>query len=269
MMYGIAKKHGVINISMGNNKMHTQDRNQRMLHRTGALLVHGLNGSLYDMEELTGFLASYGIVTLNALLPGHGSRARDRRPVDWSECSHAIRRELQKLKQWCEHVFLIGHSSGGALCLYVAASEPVTGIITMCAPIYIYPWMFPAMRLLKHFTPASPDVHEDLRSYEARRRYTHQMRSKSPLAPVETALHHLPSLRTALPSVTAPALIMTAIHDHVVPASDAQAIYRLIGSQEKYLVKFRRSYHLLMKDHDREEVFARTLHFIQSHTHRV
>jgi carboxylesterase len=221
------------------------------------------------MEELTGFLASYGIVTLNVLLPGHGTHVRDKLPMDWPEYSNAVRKELQKLKQWCKYVFLIGHSLGGALCLHVAASEPVTGIVTMCAPIYIYPWMFPAVRLLKHFTPAVPKLREDLRSYELRRRHTHQMHSKPPLAPVESTLHYLPSLRTELPAVTAPALIMTAIHDHVVPARDAQAIYRLIGSQEKYLVKFRRSYHLLMKDHDREEVFARTLHFIQSHANKV
>ena len=247
--------------------MHTQDGNHRTLHRTGALLVHGLNGNLYDMEELTGFLASYGIVTLNVLLPSQAIHMRDRLPIDWSECSTAICKELHKMKQWCKYVFLIGHSLGGALCLHVAASESVAGIVTMCAPVYIYPWMFPATRLLKHFTPVAPKVREDLRSYEARRRYAQQMSIKSPLVPVESTLHYLPSLRTALPSVTAPALIMAAIHDHVVPARDAQAIYRMIGSQEKYLIKFRRSYHLLMKDHDREEVFARTLDFIQNHAH--
>jgi carboxylesterase len=245
--------------------MHTQDRNQRVLHRTGALLVHGLNSSMYDMEELTGFLTSYGVVTLNVLLPGHGTQARDRLPIDWSACSHVVRKDLHKLKQWCKYVFLIGHSSGGALCLHVAASEPVAGIVTMCAPIYIYPWMFPTVRQLKHFTPTAPNVREDFRRHDARRRHIHQMYSKSSLAPVGSTLHYWPSLRAELPSVTAPALIMTAIHDHIVPARDAQAIYRLIGSQEKYLVKFRRSYHLLMKDHDREEVFARTLDFIQSH----
>ena len=89
------------------------------------------------------------------------------------------------------------------------------------------------------------------------------------MVPADNSLPYLPSLRTELPSVTAPALIMTAIHDRIVPASDSQVIYRLIGSQEKYLVKFRRSYHLLMKDHDQEEVFGRTLDFIQAHTCRI
>lgn len=245
--------------------MHTRDGNQRILHKTGALLVHGLNGSQQDMDELTGFLASNDIITLNVLLPGHEARTRDRLAFDWFECSYVVRKELQKLKQWCKYVFLIGHSSGGALCLHVAASEPITGIVTMCAPIYLYPWMFPAVRLLKHFSPVAPKLCEDLRSYEARRRSTHQTNSKPSGAPLDSTSHYLLALRTELSSVTAPALIMTAIQDHFVPARDAQAIYRLISSQEKYLVKFRRSYHLLMKGHDREEVFARTLDFIQSH----
>lgn len=245
--------------------MHTQDENQRKLHKMGVLLVHGLNGSLCDMEELTGFLASYNIVVLNVLLPGRGTHVRDMLPIDWSEWSNMVHKELQKLRQWCEYVFLIGHSLGGALSLHIAASDPVAGIVTMCAPVYAYPWMFPATRMIKHFTPVPPRLREDVRSYETRRRYKLDVYSRTPIAPVEGRLHYLPSLRTELPTITVPALIMTAIHDHVVPASDGQTIYRLIGSQEKYLVKFRQSHHLLMKDHDREEVFARTLDFMQNH----
>jgi carboxylesterase len=56
---------------------------------------------------------------------------------------------------------------------------------------------------------------------------------------------------------------MNATRDHVVPASDGQEIYRLLGSKDKQLVTLRRSYHVVMKDHDREEVFTRTLAFIR------
>ena len=179
--------------------------------RVGVLLVHGLNGSLRDMEELKDFLASHDIVAVNVLLPGHGTNVRDMLPLGWSEWSDAV---------------------------------------TMCAPVYMYPWMLPAVRLVKHFTPVLPTLREDVHSPEARRRYKRDVYRWTPMAPVESMLQYLPSLRTELPTVTAPALIMTAIHDHVVPARDGQAIYRLIGSKEKYLVKFRHSYHVLMKDHD-------------------
>jgi carboxylesterase len=55
------------------------------------------------------------------------------------------------------------------------------------------------------------------------------------------------------------------LHDHVVPARDGREIYRLIGSCEKHLVTLHRSYHVIMKDHDRVEVFDKTLAFVLQH----
>jgi len=69
--------------------------------------------------------------------------------------------------------------------------------------------------------------------------------------------------------ITAPALIMVSIHDHVVPARDGREIYRHIGSNEKHLVTFHRSYHVIMKDYDREEVFAKTSAFILRHASKA
>jgi carboxylesterase len=76
---------------------------------------------------------------------------------------------------------------------------------------------------------------------------------------------HLPQLRAELHHITVPALIITSLHDHVVPARDGREIYRLIGSHEKHLVTLHRSYHVVMKDHDREEVFDKTLIFVLHH----
>src|SRR2546423_1760695 len=65
-----------------------------------------------------------------------------------------------------------------------------------------------------------------------------------------------------------------AVHDElselkelcdVVFARDGRQIYQLIGSREKHLVTLHRSYHVVMKDHDREEVFDKTLAFVLHH----
>ncbi|GER88451.1 esterase [Dictyobacter vulcani] len=231
----------------------------------GVLLVHGLNGGKGDMAELEAILQAHGLSTELILLPGHGTHVRDMLPIGWAEWAEAVRTALHRLQERYERVFLIGHSLGGALCLHVAASEQVAGLITMCAPISMFPGMLTGVRLVKRFTPWLPTLREDVRDPEARRRYTQGVYRHTPMAPVESMLQYLPLLRAELPSVTAPILIMTAIHDHVVPARDGRMIYRLIGSQEKQLVTFHRSYHVIMKDHDRDEVFARTLTFIQHH----
>ncbi|HEU5230394.1 MAG TPA: alpha/beta fold hydrolase, partial [Ktedonobacteraceae bacterium] len=100
----------------------------------GVLLIHGLNGSRHDMEEMAELLSSHGIIAENILLPGHGTHVRDMLPLGWLEWSIAVRNELHALRKRCDLVFLVGHSLGGALCLHTAAHEKVDGIITMCAP---------------------------------------------------------------------------------------------------------------------------------------
>lgn len=231
----------------------------------GVLLIHGLNGGLHDMEELADFLSSYGMVAETILLPGHGTHVRDMLPMGWEDWAEAVRSALQDLRRRCELVFLVGHSLGGALCLHIAAHEEIAGLVTMCAPINMYPGMLTAVRLVKHVTPLLPTVREDVRDPAARRSHTRGVYRWTPMAPVESMLQYLPLLRAELPLVKVPILIMTAIHDHVVPARDGRAIYRLIGSQEKHLLTLHNSYHVIMKDHDREEVFARTLAFIERH----
>ncbi len=221
------------------------------------------------MEELHELLVAQGVVAENMLLPGHGSDVRDMLPLGWSEWSHAVRSELRQLKQQCDAVFLIGHSLGGALSLHVAAHEEVAGIVTMCAPLYMHPWLAPAVSLTKRLTPVLPTLREDVRDPVARRHYTRDVYRWTPMAPVESMLRYLPTLRSELPTINAPALIMVALHDHVVPARDGRAIYRLIGSQEKHLVTLHHSYHVIMKDHDREEVFAKTLAFVQRHSNKI
>ncbi len=231
--------------------------------RPGVLLVHGLNGSLNDMSELAEVFQKAGFVTSNMLLPGHGVHVRDLIGMGWEDWAGAVDQELRTLRAKCGSVFLVGHSLGGALCLHLAANEQVDGIVTMCAPLYLFPWTKPAVSLARRILPLVPTVREDVRDRRARQRYSRDVYRWTPLSPVESLIQFLPTLREELPRVTAPALIMTSRHDHVVPARDGREIYKRLGSREKYLITFHHSYHVIMHDHDREEVLARALTFIQ------
>ena len=232
----------------------------------GVLLVHGLNGDRSDMAELETILQEHGYLTNNMLLPGHGTKVRDLMASGWDDWEAAVRQELQAMKAHCDRVFLVGHSLGGALSLHVAAHEAVDGIVTMCAPLYMHPLTRFGVRVMKYITPLLPTLREDVRDPEARRRYRRDVYRWTPMWPVESLLRFLPQLRAELPYITTPALVMVSLHDHVVPARDGREIYRLLGSREKHLVTFHHSYHVVMKDHDREEVFSKTLAFIQRHT---
>lgn len=231
----------------------------------GVLLVHGFNGSRNDMAELEGILRGHGMITVNMLLPGHGAGWRDLLETSWDDWAQAVHDELHLLKQRCDVVFLVGHSLGGALILHVAAHEESGGIVSMCAPLHMYPWLKAAVGFVKYITPFLPTVRQDIRDVEARRRYKRDASRWMPMRPMESLLRYLPQLEDELPRITAPALIMVSLHDHVVPARDGREIYRRISSREKHLVTLHRSYHVITKDNDREEVYAKTLAFIQRH----
>lgn len=240
-----------------------QPEHERKQPRVGVLLVHGLNGSRKDMQELAEAIAQKGMLAENMLLPGHGTRVQHLLPLGWDDWSKAVRAEVLRLKERCDMVFLIGHSLGGALCLHTAAHEQVDGIISMCAPLYMFFWTRPAVRLAMRFTPLLPTLREDVRDARARKHYTRNVYRWTPMAPVHSMLDFLPHLRRELPRITTPALVMNSMHDHVVPASDGIEIYRMLGSHDKELITLRRSYHVIMLDHDREEVFTRTLRFLE------
>ncbi len=229
----------------------------------GVLLVHGLNGGRGDMEELAAFLAAHGLLTENMLLPGHGTDVWDMLPIGWPEWAQAVRSELQQLKKRCAQIFLVGHSLGGALCLHAAVHEEINGVVAMCPPLALRSWMLPAVRLAKCFTPLVPTLREDICDPIARRLYARKVYRWTPMAPVESMLQYLPRLYDELPALRLPVLIMNATHDHVVPARDGQTIYQLVGSRDKELMTLRRSYHVIMKDCEREQVFMKTLAFIQ------
>jgi len=214
------------------------------------------------MIELEEYLQAHGMVTYNMLLPGHGTRVQELMPLGWSDWAQAVRNELNVLKQRCDVVFLVGHSLGGALSLHVAAHEEVAGIVSMCAPLHLHPGTEFFVKIAKYITPLLPTLRDDLRDRKARRSYARDVYRWTPISPVESLLRYLPQLRAELPHITAPALIMNSVYDHVVPARDGREIYKLIGSREKYLVTFHRSYHLIMKDHDRDEVLSKTAAFI-------
>ena len=220
------------------------------------------------MAEVRQMLLSHGILAESMLLPGHGSVVWDMIPLGWPEWSEAVFKELHELKQRCDIVFLIGHSLGGALCLHVAAHEAVDGVVAICAPLYMYPWTLPAVRFARLFTPLLPTIREGVRDARARRRHTLGVYRWTPMSPVLSMLHFLPVLREELSQVTVPALVFASVHYHVVPVRDGREIYRLLASAEKSLVILHRSYHVVMKDFDREEVMQKTLNFVQSHARK-
>jgi carboxylesterase len=238
---------------------------------TGVLFVHGYNGNSYDMVELAEAAASRGMIARNMTLPGHEGHARNMLPFGWSDWADAVHKELILLKTQCDTVFMVGHSLGGSLVLHTAAHEQVDGVIAICPPLRLLPFSRQFLSVIKHFIPYLPTLREDIHDPEARRRYTKAQGEYrwTPVKPAESMLEGLLCLHTELPLVTVPTLIIASTRDHVVPIRDCQEIYSLLGSPEKHMLVFQRSFHVIMKDYDREDVISNLMTFIQGNMRQM
>lgn len=223
--------------------------------KTGCLLVHGLTGTPWAFQELAGSLADQGISVSAPLLPGHGTRPHDLIGVHWTQWVDSIRNECRLLQSVCEEWFLLGHSMGGSICLFLAGEFPVRGVISLSAPVRFRGWWVPALPYLKsvkrfwkkRHKPASGDAGYD--------RY--------PLSSLSEMLVLLNELERKLPKINCPALIMHAVGDRTVPSNNADLIYERIGSKEKKKILLSDPCHLIMKGNDSRMIQMEVLSFVK------
>jgi len=234
-------------------------------HGVFCLLVHGFNGEPAELRELAGVLHEAGYATRRLLLPGHGASVYDFAAHGWDDWFAATKRATEQALMRYEQVFVIGHSLGAALSLAVAAVEPeVAGVVALCPPVRLDSRLERLVAHLHGVVGAIPTWTEDVRDRRvARQLYRRNVYPWTPLVAVESLFQALPEVRALLPEVRCPALVMRALHDHVVPARDGLEAYELIGAEDKTLVTLERSYHAVTKDVERRLVFAQTLTFCQ------
>lgn len=229
------------------------------------ILIHGINGSPEDMDSLGEQLQAHGFETRIMLLPGHGTSVRDFAKYGWDHWKRAVEQVVDEELARHRPVFVIGHSLGAALSLSVASERPrVAGVVAMCPPVRLYEVMAMAVAAARHVTPYLPAWGEDIRDRKgARERYRRDVYRWTSTQALHTLMSALPSVRRQLPSVTTPALVMAARHDHVVPVRDGREAYELLGSERKELVVLHHSYHAITKDVERHAVADRVISFCQ------
>ncbi len=234
------------------------------------LLLHGLYGSPYDFKDFALHLQQHGIAPHNLALPGHDIHHRQAARFGWQDWLHAAAERFDQLAKRYRHVAVVGHSMGGALALALAARDRrVAGIATLCAPMELHRALPSLVRIGKHVIPYIPILSEDISDRAERRLYRQRKVSLwAPVAPIHTLLQALPRLRADLAHIACPALVVAARRDHVVPMRDSLFVHKHIGSAEKELVILERSWHVVMRDVERESVAARIMTFLERLTRK-
>ncbi len=223
------------------------------------LVLHGFTSHpVRTMGPLPEVLRAAGFEVAQPALRGHGTRPEDLAGVrypDWLEDARAAWRGLPAPRA------VVGLSMGGLLAAWLAAEEQAFALVALA----------PALGFRNPLAGLAPYLHWLIPRYRGESSILDpELRKQSPNYPwfPSRAFVELKKLadRTpaVLPRVRAPALVVAAEHDRVVPRAAVERYYRGLGSPSKRLVIQEGSGHDLLLDRRAEEVSKRVAAFLEA-----
>ncbi len=229
----------------------------------GVLLIHGFLTSPGEMRGLGEHLAAAGMTVLGLRLSGHGTQPEDLVGVRWQDWVQDVERGMASLRRHCERIGLVGLSLGGALALYVAAHDSVARVVACSTPdgTLFQRGVFGFARAASLWLRFLPKIGSDVRDPAARR--AHFTYRRIPLAAVAELPPLLRATQAVLPQVRAPALLVQASRDQMVPRRTAVRIAARLGGPSQIFYAPRGG-HTVLVDYDREPVFRTICHWLDS-----
>ena len=234
------------------------------------LVLHGLGGGPFELAPVIDALRKAGIDVEAPILPGHEGDGPRMPGSLWTDWAAAVEESFDRLSARAEggRVAVLGFSTGATLALHLASHRPVDRLILLApflairfsrwVPIPAQHWLGPIARVLPNLPrrPAatvSRAVRRDLDSSTPFRTFS--------LPSTLSALALIERVKPTVGTIQAPTLILQGKRDTVVEPSGAAWLLEHLGTEDKRLVWFTRSDHLLAWDHDRELVVGTCLMF--------
>lgn len=231
--------------------------------RAACYIIHGYTGSTFEMEPFGRFLASHELTAVAELLPGHGTSVQDCNSKTYHDWIDAVERGYDQLVHEFEEVFVIGFSMGCTLAFHLALNRDIPGLVIMA----------PAMFRFKSRKAYLSPIMCYFKEYEVKRHRTAQNEhlpyfgySVYPLKAGREVLYLTHRIRRELHRISVPTVVMHSTKDITAPYENGPRVYEAIGSDDKKLLTFKQSSHMLMYDSEKEAVWDATVCFVQDHS---
>jgi carboxylesterase len=227
----------------------------------GVLCLHGFTGTPFEVRPVAEALGRAGWSVEAPMLAGHGDTLGALAGSTWSDWLASAERALVALSMRVggRPVAICGFSMGGLLALHLARVRPerVAAIVVMCTPLRLQRWKVGAVRAVCRLPlPFARLPAASLRKPNGSDISIPEMRHGNPglkafpLAALEQLFALMDVARADLPLVRAPALVVSAGHDHVVPARDTREVADGLGSAIIERLTLPRSFHVVALDVD-------------------
>jgi len=248
--------------------------------RTGALLIHGLGGTQYDLGPMHKVLRRAGVETHAVTLPGHGGVPEDLLPVVAEQWLETVTQAYDELVDQYETFHVVGMCMGALLALELGAlrQHRKGRLVAMAAPVYIDGWSTPSYRWLRHLVyhlpglPARIKVEEnepfgiknDLVRAIVKAKFERGDNFHYRWVPL-ACIRQVDRLRRwvldSAHRVACPTLIINAREDELTTLRSYDFLLGAVPQVQGVVLE--NSYHMVCVDNDREQVMASVLEFLE------
>jgi len=230
-------------------------------------LIHGYTSTPDEMKKMAEEIyREFGETVIVERLKGHGevpSHILDLTLDDWYE---QVSKEFDILKSKCTEVNLVGFSFGGALSTRLAETKKVNNIYLLS------PYIFTTYKYYHIFKfETYLDIFTEILNYSKKTK-TGQINSQEdlnkhiaywnmPFAPIKYSKSFLEDMKNNLNKIKNPILLQQSKNDKTSDIKSSFYIYENIESENKELITFEKSNHIIVEDYDKEAVIKNIIDF--------
>jgi len=235
--------------------------------KPACLLIHGFTSAPKEMRWMGEYLNQQGLTCLGGRLAGHATDPEDMIRSNWTDWIASVEDGYHILRGMSENIFLVGLSMGGVLSLLMSTRLDVQGVVAMSTP-----YKLPDDPRLRHiewiskivaYMPKS-DEEPGASWFDKEAWKGHISYPENPVRSIGELNKLLGEMRSALPKVRVPVLLMHSKDDRYVLPENMELVYAdLINAPEKTKLYIIRSGHVVTRDAARQQVFESALEFIQ------
>lgn len=224
----------------------------------GVLLLHGLTATPWELRTLGDSLASHNFTIAVPLIAGHGTTAVALEQSSWHDWYASANDSLTALEARTQRVYVVGVSTGADLAVLLAAERHVDGIVLISPPIKFRDWRAP---FASWYAPLIPYADHTQTGSDIGH-YYEVMPSRS----IAELNQMIDQVKSALPSVQEPALILQSLQDQTIDPGSATYVFDNLGSADKEWKLYGNASHVLLQDPDADRIiFPAIADFIERH----
>jgi len=254
-------------------------------NKKAVLLLHGMTGGPSELMQFGKYIHKSGYNVYCPVLPGHCAGVAEVQNTTWQDWHEFAINQFDRLYQNYEEVYVSGLCLGAVLAFDVAQErqDKVKGVCGLSTTLFLDGWKVPWYKILFplglytvlkffYFFPETEPY--GIKNEILRKRVEKIIKGNStlldcfPMVNIKELLSISSFVRANASNINAPFLLIHSEFDDLTSTKSADFIYKNASSKIKAYLKLNNSYHLIVRDNDKRQVFEKTVEFFNKISRR-